>query len=621
MKLRALAILFLAHPALAQEPPVVPAVTDVAAARTNAEGRRAIRGLPVEPLANESPELFAMRQFEEHAFPRTGEVVTGADGKTAEGLSESFLKSLKLPDLPVRWDAKVLRYLQFYKSDPKGRAIMSSWLKKQGRFRAMMLDALRRHDLPSDLIYISMIESGYEPGDLSRVGASGLWQFMDAGGKIYGLERSYWLDQRRSPDRATEAAMIYFHDLYVRFGNWHLALAGFNAGYGAVLHSMQKYNTNDYWELCKHESGLPWETCNYVPKAIATAIVGHNRAAFGYPEGGDDPAWAPGQAMVPGGTTLATAARACGVAEQQLALLNPELRRGRVPPGHDYLLRIPNGTEERFAKSFPRSHPDTEHYEVYVLKFGERLETVARRWRISVKELKRINGITDSTEVRGGTELLLPRERGKVSEADPNALDEDGALVALPDRVFDYPDRKRVFYRTRDGDSVQSIAEYFGLAESDLALWNHVDPTANLTSKMVLQLFVERSRDLSGVELLSEEQLHLVAMGSEDFFAACEAKRGRRRTTYVARKGDTLAKVGRRFGLTSGDLARINQFSYQSELAPGQEIVVYVPMTAQAKKEAQGRLRQAARLAAKFAPARKRGARLAAAHASHGKHR
>jgi len=581
---------------------------------TDPDGRRSIRGGPVEVQPNESPELNEMRRFEERAFPRPGAPVTMPPRSDSEGAApgeplpdQAFLRSLKPPDLPVRWDIRVLRYLQFYKSDPKGRAIMTSWLRKQGRWRALMDDALRRHDLPRDLIFVSMIESGYEPTDLSRVGASGLWQFMDAGGRIYGLEHNYWVDERRHPERSTEAAMIYLGDLQVRFGHWHMALAAFNAGYGAVLRAMQKYNTNDYWELCKHESGLPWETCNYVSKAIATAIVGENRAAFGYDDPShDEPVWSYDRARVPGGTPLGAVAHACGQPDAVLAALNPELRRGRVPPGREWELRIPRGTLDKFAQSFAATRKEWDHYDTRLLKFGERLEDVARSLRVSVKELKRINGVTDSTELRGGTEILVPREKGKSSEADLPPEDDLPALVAVPERTFSYPDRKRVFYRTRDGDTPESIAEFFGVTKRDLATWNHLDLETNLASKMVLQLFVARDADLSGALMVPEEKVKVVTVGSDEFLALSEAKRGRKRSTYVCRTGDTLLKVGRRFGLTPGDLARINQFSYASELRPGQQIVVYVPVTPQAKKEAQGRLRQAARLAAKFAPARKR---------------
>src|SRR5262249_556288 len=155
-------------------------------------------------------------------------------------------------------------------------------------------------------------------------------------------------------------------------------------------------------------------------------------------------------------------AKSCGSTEPELAALNPELRRNRVPPGREWEIRIPAGAAEKFSSSFPATRKDWDHYEVYILKFGERLDDVARSRRVSTKEVKRINGITDTTEVRGGTEILIPRERGKTADVDLPAADDANLLVALPDRSFKPPDRKRVFYRTRDGDTPGSIAETFG---------------------------------------------------------------------------------------------------------------------------------------------------------------
>src|SRR5204862_7945434 len=175
--------------------------------------------------------------------------------------------------------------------DKRGRAIRSGWLRAQGRWRPLFEEALAKAHLPVGLIYVSMIESSYDPHDRSHAGAVGLWQFMPEVSKIYGLRVDYWVDERKDPEKSTQAITRYLGDLKERFGGWPLALAAFNAGYGAVLRSMQKYNTNDYWELCRHEDGLPWDTMLYVPKAMAAAIVGENRALFGYADVPSDPAF------------------------------------------------------------------------------------------------------------------------------------------------------------------------------------------------------------------------------------------------------------------------------------------------------------------------------------------
>src|SRR5579863_4282805 len=312
----------------------------------NAQGRRAIRGAPVDS-AHESEELRALRQFDEQSFPPGAQFeldktdATSQPNRPTVGLSPGasgpdaipaplrspdqepqkappstaipWLSQLRLPDLPVRLDARVIRYLEFYKDDARGRSIMDTWLRKQGRWRTLFEDALRKAHLPLALVYISMIESGYDPLDKSHAGAVGLWQFMPEGGRIYGLRIDYWIDERRNPEKATAAFARYIGDLKERFGAWPLTLAAFNAGYGAVLRAMQKYNTNDYWELCRHEDGLPWETTLYVPKAMAAAIVGENRKLFGYDEISSESAYAFDRVRVPSSMSLAAIAKAAGV--------------------------------------------------------------------------------------------------------------------------------------------------------------------------------------------------------------------------------------------------------------------------------------------------------------------
>ncbi|MES1208830.1 MAG: LysM peptidoglycan-binding domain-containing protein, partial [Pseudomonadota bacterium] len=160
----------------------------------------------------------------------------------------------------------------------------------------------------------------------------------------------------------------------------------------------------------------------------------------------------------------------------------------------------------------------------------------------------------------------------------------DTVLVAVPDRSFNYDGRERVFYRTRDGDGLDEVADVFGVRPEDLVEWNNLDPGAKLHPGMVLQVFVRRDFDPSGVMLLDPSRVRVVTLGSEEFLELETARRGKKRLSYTCKAGDTLAKLGRRYGLTPGDLARINRFSYNTELHDGDRIVVYSP-TGEAARE------------------------------------
>jgi membrane-bound lytic murein transglycosylase D len=546
-------------------------------------GRRAIRGEAVAP-ARESEELRELRRFEEASLQPPG---PGAERVAGDEAPPSTAAQLQLPDLPVRWDARVLRYLDFYRDDRRGRAIMTSWLRSQGRYRAMIEAALRRAHLPAALLYVAMIESGYDPLDRSSAGASGLWQFMPEGGRIYGLRIDRWVDERNDPEKSTAAAMRYLDDLHARFGSWHLALAAFNAGYGAVLAAAAKYNTNDYWELARHEDGLPWETVLYVPKLLASAIVGGNRAAYGYADVAASPPLEFERAPVPTSTSLAAVARAAGVGEGEVAALNPELRHGRTPP-EPWLVRLPRGTSGRFLASFERNR---ERVGAHVVRFGERLETIARAYHISKSELKRLNDLKDASEVRPGLTLVVP-SRGEAlpsfgapvqREAPSVKRDDEVAIVAVPDREVSVAGRRRLFYRVGAGDDLGDVAHYFHVSPAELARWNALDLDARLVAGMVVQVWVgegfdeHEARDRGA--LLDPSQVRLCTVGTDEFLDLVEGRRGRKRLTYEVRHGDTFKRVAGRFGLSEGDLERINRCSRTAALAPGQKLTVYVPMT------------------------------------------
>jgi membrane-bound lytic murein transglycosylase D len=585
-----------------------------------------VRGIPVEESV-ESPELTELRRFEERAFPRAGlgtAVVPDADpttepppslpgrwegsGDVPEALrspdtavaarpapapDSEWLRGLRLPEIPVRWDPQVLRYLDYFKNDPRGHSIIGNWLKRAGRFRALFESILEREGLPKDLFYVAMVESGFESAARSPVGAGGIWQFMPSAARAYGLEVGYWVDARRDPERSAEAAARYLKDLFVRFGSWHLAFAAYNAGYGAVLKSIARYNTNDFWELCHHEAGLPWESSLYVPKILAAAIVGHNLQAFGFADLVSDPPYACDRVEVPAGTGLAAVARAARTRPEVVAALNPQLLRDRTPPDRGrYEVRLPPGTAALFAEGFERQKGPVDRVETVTLRFGETLDDVAKARGTTTRELRRLNGVKDSSELRAGLSIVVPvkpvraADKSRDKAAGGDAADADGAggtadeeetLVAVPERVFNYEGRERVFYKTRDGDTLEDIAEATGVRPDDLVEWNSLDPAAKLHPRMVLQIFVRKDFDPSRIVLLDPASVRVVTLGSEEFLELEAARRGKKRLIVEAKAGDTLARLGRRYGLTVGDLARINRFSHNTELQGGQRVVVYSP--------------------------------------------
>jgi membrane-bound lytic murein transglycosylase D len=524
-----------------------------------------------------------------------------------------WLAQLDMPDLPVQWHERLIQYLEFYKNDPRGRNIMRGWLRAQAPYREMIVSRLRRAGLPEDLLYVSMIESSYDPRTRSHAGAVGLWQFMNAGGRIYGLWIDRWIDERQDPVRSTDAVVLYWKDLYHRFGDWHLAMAAYNAGYGAVLRSVTRFNTNDYWELCDYENALPWGTVLYVPKALAAAIVGRNRALFGFEDVDGPPAMAWDEVAVPQSVSLRTVARAAGVSVESIQELNPQLRRSRTPPTiQGYVLRVPKGTGALFAARFGQLRKDWDRYDTYVVAHGERFEDVATIHGISRRKLAELNSVEQEADVRGGTVLVVPRisaeekqknraraEQDLYASGDPQPAEGEPLLVAVPDADLHLPGKRRVFYRVVAGDTASGVAAAFGVAREDLGLWNDLDLSASLHPRMILQVFVPESwdgtaTDGAAIAVLDQARLLVITRGSQQHVELMEQRMGRERVVYEAEKRESFADVGRKFGLTDHDVARINRRPRDTVLEPGEQIVIYkvVDRTRSERAEDQARAKR-----------------------------
>ncbi len=569
------------------------------------DGRRSVRGCATDETCGRPGE--AMRELDVELFPAPGSNpwldersapasrVEAMSSRTVKKPSElrpehPWLDQLVLPDLPVQWSQRLVDYLVFYKTDPRGRSIISSWLVAQGRYKDLISTYLRKARLPQDLIYVAMIESSYDPNTLSSAGALGLWQFMPEGGKIYGLRQDRWVDERKDPYRATIAQMDYFHDLQQRFGDWPIALAAFNVGYGAMLRSVARYNTNDYYKLCEYENGLPWETCLYTPKILATAIVGHNRALFGMDKLEPKPAETWDEVSVPKSMTFGVIARAAGVPEADIKRLNPHLRRGRTPPGEaGYIVRVPPGKKAETQRKLIELQSDWDGYDAYVVAHGERFEDVATTFGISTATLRRLNGVEHESEISGGTVLVVPRitadaraknqakAKAKLLGSGIDQKEGEALIVPVPDKNFIVDGKQRIFYRVVTGDTVKSIAKALDITRDQLATWNGLTPDAKLHPKMVVVAWVSPTfdADKARVALLDETQLVVVTRGSPEHLDLAEQRTGRARIEYVAGKKEKLEDVAKRYGMGSHDLARINRISYNTVLEKGDKIIVY----------------------------------------------
>ncbi|MGC4092477.1 MAG: transglycosylase SLT domain-containing protein [Polyangiaceae bacterium] len=488
-----------------------------------------------------------------------------------------WLRTLSMPNLPVRMEERVQRYLSFYRDTQSGRSIARVWARKSGRYALALKSELAKAGMPSDLTWLSLIESGFSPTIVSPVGAAGLWQFMPDAGRAYGLTIDRWVDERLDPERATEAACRYLGDLYRRFGSWDLAMAAYNMGHGGLSRSIRKYNTNDFWELSRYEASLPWETTLYVPKILATAIVMTNKRAFGL---GDVEIDAPEKydtVLVAGGVPLDDIAKLSGVPSASIESLNPQYLAGRTPPvvaaaGRSWPVRVPIGKGDRVREALAREGPLDERFVPYVVRVGDTVETIAFARGATEAQIRALNSIDARESLVPGTVLLVPR-----SDASRDAAPPDNVCV-VPPRSFEYGDKRRVFYRVAPGDTLGRVAEAFAVSQGDLLLWNALDEGARLHSGLLLQVFVAKDQKLSSVRYIEESKAKILVAGSVEFFDYFEGQNGKRRFVLRAKADDSLAAIGKRYGATTASMERINRRSRTDPMTAGEAIVVYTEL-------------------------------------------
>lgn len=547
----------------------------------------------------ETPELKALREAERELFPEraprvASPVLDGAavlqgprpevaasgapaapalqtEAKAEAPPPQDWIKDLRMPDMPARMDERVVKYLRFFRDDPRGRGMAALGWRRVGRYREQIRATLRAEKVPEALIWVAMTESGFDPKVRSHAGAVGLWQFMPEGGRIYGLRIDRWMDERKDPARATVAAARYLGDLHRRFGGWELALAAYNMGFGGLTAAVRKYNTNDFWELCRHEAGIPWETTLYVPKIIALAIVAENPKVFGLENLPQEPAVAFDTVRAPSSVPLAAVARAAGAEPAELLALNPQLPARRTPPAPltDYEVRVPTGKGAEASQKLATELVREPKTQLMTVRFGQTIASLAQDLGLSRSALAELNGLAFDENPQPGEAILIP------ATAKLAAPSGEKPVVVVPRSPSSLPGRQRVFYRVVGGDALEAIATAFRVHADDLRSWNSLDPSARLLEGTTLQIFIPPAQDLSGVVALREDEVRPLVVGSDEFFTWFEAQKGRRRVVVTVGTGETWKTLSQKYGLSLGLLERINRRSHTEPLRPGETVVVY----------------------------------------------
>ena len=364
-------------------------------------------------------------------------------------------------DIPMVDNGQVEKYIRYYSE--KQRKYFSVWLERSTRYVPLMEEIFIEEGLPRDLVYLAMIESGFNPRAYSWAHAVGPWQFISSTGKLMGLQHNWWYDERRDIEKSTRAAARFLKDLYNRFDDWYLAMAAYNAGPGKISRAIKKYDTRDFWQLCTRGRYLAPETKAYVPKMLAVVQIAKQPGKYGF----DDLDWQEPLewevVTLPTATDIEVIARLCEVDYHEIKALNPELKRWSTPPEvTNYQLRVPVGSKALFEPRYAElPAAERANYMHYRIRRGDTLSELASRYGVRTRDIMTMNKISNPNALRVGQDLVLPLRKGYNAKV----------VTELAD---DHNKTRRRYYTVKKGDSLWSISQRFGVSTKQLRVWNRI---------------------------------------------------------------------------------------------------------------------------------------------------
>jgi peptidoglycan lytic transglycosylase D len=456
-----------ARPAVAAAPDLGPTVGDTVA--------------PAATVRSEDVEREAVR-----LFGPEGRDIVGAKAVADDASVPTF-------DIDVTSYAanrRVLEYLEFFQVDARDR--MAIWLSRLSRYEGMIRDRLRTKGLPEDLVYLTLIESGLSNSAVSRARAVGMWQFVAGTGRLYGLTIDPWVDERRDPYKATDAAVEYLSDLVQKLGSVYLAAAAYNAGEGRIQRGVRRLpgeadslTDETFFQLASTRI-LRRETRDYVPKLIAAALVAKQPSRYGFTDISQLPPLTFDEIRVPDATGLDVLARLADTTTAALLELNPQFVRGVTPPGREVTVRIPRGRGTLVAERFDTLSATSritfvEHY----VSRGQTLSDIAKQYRVSVSTIQGANPWLKPRTLRVGQRLVIPMSGRAVPRAAWNGPSE---RTSAPRSTSAKGGTISASHRVRSGETPSQIARRFGVTLRALLDYNGLTMTSIIKPGQLLRI-------------------------------------------------------------------------------------------------------------------------------------
>lgn len=458
--------------------------------------------------------------------------------------------------LPKVENSRIDTYLDWYSRHPN---YMDRVIERGQPYLYYIVSRLEAEDMPLELALLPIVESAFDPFAYSHGQASGIWQFVPATGRHYGLKQNWWYDGRRDLVASTDAAIRYLKRLHALFDNdWLLALAAYNTGEGnlgrAIRRNERQGKPTDFWSL-----KLPRETRAYVPQLLALSQViadpqAYNISLRAVP---DEPYFA--QINIKSQIDLAQAAELAGMDIEELYMLNAGYNRWATDPEGPHQLLVPLAYADQLTERLTGvANQQRVNWQRHEVKSGDTLLSIAQRYHTSVDTIQSVNDLR-SHIIRVGQALMIPT---RSQPAEHYAHSADQRLLRKQDQSRGPEGSKKIEHTVRRGDSFWRIARQHGVSVAALTRWNAMAPGDRLMPGQTLVIWSSDSEALAQSKLPSVNSRSTV-----------------RKVNYRVRRGDSIARIADRFNLSVKDILDWNKVSSNSYIHPGQSLTLFVDVT------------------------------------------
>ena len=447
-------------------------------------------------------------------------------------------------DFPIIFNDQVRAFIEYFQTRKMG--VISRAFERASRYSPMIRQTFQEKGLPEELLNLAFIESAVNPWATSRVKAAGIWQFMTSTAKLYGMQVSWWVDERRDPEKSTRGAAEYLKNLYRMFNSWPLALAAYNAGEGTVQRAIDRQRTRDFWSL-----RLPKETQLFVPAFMAMTIISKEPERYGFAPPADQP-FETETVTLRQPADFHSLAQAARTSVERLRELNPELIRWSTPPAaSQYTLRIPTGLRADFLEELARIPPAQRvGWVSHRIRKGETAATIAKHYGASLQAVLDMNGLTKRHALKPGGTLLVPTLSSAALTKTAETRDN---------RAGERP-KTTTRHKVKKGETLTQVAQAHGVSAEELRHWNNLSRNAALRPGQTLKV------------LLVSEPAAPTVRPEGSGGTASKAPRSPAPQRYLVKKGDTLWDIARAHKVSSDDLRRWNGLPRDAGLRPGQEL-------------------------------------------------